>query len=984
MTCEGVRLDAYLDRELGPAERAEVESHIEACPRCARELERLAAASSAVRGWQPLPRAPTLRRAIVVLAAVAALVLLLVRGGPAPSRPDEVHRLRAGEIVRHSGVRTYLAESLAREARVAVGDTTFAARHAFFRIEENPMERRTKLAGGAVIATSIAVAIWWGTAEVTHRSGRTATLGPGEHVVEEPGATEEAATPRVIETPFDPATGFTGIVLDPRDNPVEGATIEVSASSEYVGRAPDAVARSGPDGRFECGPAAGSSFFVSARKTGVGAAGAQGFPRPGADLVLRLVPGARLEGRVHEGEKPVEGVLLTAQMAGGGWAFARAITDAEGRFVLDHLDTEEVWLWGRPPAHEEFSLRPPLKVGETTRIEIPVERAGILRGRVVDEEAGAPLDLVRVIYPHHPGRAARLLGEGWFEIPGAGQFGSTLRIQATGYPETQVFYPDGEKERVFRISRGRLLRVSVVDGDGRPVAGARVTAQPGWTPSHVQRGPGGTTDAEGRVDLQISYTQSHPQQPITPSNVELSATCDGYCGPNVTAEVGAAREIDVTLRLERGATIEGRVLDPRGQPAGGVRCSVGDLTTYTDRAGRFRILSIPPGIVELDVSAEACAGLRRPGIELRGGETFSVGDLALGEGAEISGRVVDAVGNPVMQYRIWLGRWPVLRWGRIDAQGGFTIKGLDPGAVYEGGVRAGGHYEPLQNVAAGARDLVVALKASARLEGRVTREDGGPVPIRIVVDCSPLAQRRGDSSPTISSFTDGTFRGTLPAGPYRLSVRGDEWLCAEPVEVEVAAGATTQATLVLRMGGRIEGRVQRPDATIGIAVEITPFGAGKPVAHVRVSADSTFAAGPLAAGRYVLTLTGVYRAGLRGGSQTVEVAPGRTTPSSLAVVGSGDLVVTGAKAGEELRLLDALGEPVPLAQMEWGRLAEQLPGVTREQMKPKVEHAFAHADAQGVWRRFELIPGTYRVVRGGDAVSVQIRPGETATLDLSR
>ncbi len=253
------------------------------------------------------------------------------------------------------------------------------------------------------------------------------------------------------------------------------------------------------------------------------------------------------------------------------------------------------------------------------------------------------------------------------------------------------------------------------------------------------------------------------------------------------------------------------------------------------------------------------------------------------------------------------------------------------------------------------------------------------------VVCDPVERAgRNDIPPSFKYFTDGTFRATLPAGRYVLSVARDPWLVMEPVEVEVMAGSVARVALVAKPGGRIEGRVQRPDATIGLAVEITPAGAGKPVAQVRIAADASFDAGPLAPGRYVLAVTGVYRAGFRGGSQIVEVAAGRTTPCSLAVVASGDLVVTGAKAGEELRLIDALGEPVPLAQMEWGRLAEHLPGVTREEMKPKVEHAVAHADAQGVWRRFELMPGSYRVVRRGETLAVDIRPGETTSLDLSR
>jgi protocatechuate 3,4-dioxygenase beta subunit len=980
VSCPGVRLDAYLDRELGPADRALVEGHIETCPACARELERIAAVSSAVRGWQPLPRAPSLRRAAAVLAA-AALAILLLRGGEAPSRADDVLRLRADESVRHAGTRTYLAESLDREACIAVGDTKFAARHAFFRIEEKPMERRTKLAGGAVIATSIAVAIWWGTAEVTHRTGRTKKLGPGEHVVEEPQ--EEPASPRAPGTPpFDPATGFTGLVLDPQDRPVEGATIEVAASSEYVGRAPDAVAKSGPDGRFECGPVTGSGFFVSARKTGVGAAGKYGFPGPGADLVLRLVPGARLEGRVHEGDAPVPGVLLTAQMVGGQWAFARAVTDVDGRFVLEHLDPEEATLWGRPPEHEEFNVRPPLRIGETTTLDVPVARDAIFRGRVLDDETGAPVDLVAVRSRHNSERLARLLGDGWFEIPDAGRFGNTLSLEAKAYPETQVFYAPGEKEHIFRISRGRLVRVSVVDGGGRPVAGARVTAQPGWIQAHVQRGPGGTTDAAGRVDVRIPCTPSHPQQSLTPSNVEVAATRDGYCGPKVTAEVGEAREIDVTVRLDLAAAIEGQVVGPNGEPLGGALCSTGAETAYTGRDGRFRITSIPPGTVELAVSSETFASLRREGLELSGGETLSLGDLALGEGATVTGRVVDSLGNPVTRYKAWLRRGPVLFHGKLDARGGFTITGLDPGAVYEGGVLAGGVHEPLAQVPAGARDYVVTLKPAGGVEGRVTLADGGPPPIRLGVSCAAVDRHeRADLPPSFKYFTDGTFRATLPAGRYRLGAWGDPWIVLEPADFEVAAGAVTRAAVLAKAGGRIEGNVRgRDPATRSIVVlrkapveKATPF-------STQIRADGKFEFGPLEPGSYLLEAP-IYKVGLRGTQQLVQVAHGETAACELMFVATGGLVVTGLKPGEEASLLHADGTRVAVEGMEFGQIAANLGGKPTDK---EVAHAAAHADAQGVWRRFELIPGTYRMVRGGEATSVDIRGGETTSLDLSR
>jgi len=44
VSCDGVRLGAYLDGELAPAERADVEAHLGECARCAAELRSIAAA----------------------------------------------------------------------------------------------------------------------------------------------------------------------------------------------------------------------------------------------------------------------------------------------------------------------------------------------------------------------------------------------------------------------------------------------------------------------------------------------------------------------------------------------------------------------------------------------------------------------------------------------------------------------------------------------------------------------------------------------------------------------------------------------------------------------------------------------------------------------------------------------------------------------------------------------------------------------------
>jgi anti-sigma factor RsiW len=115
-------LSAYLDDELAPAARREVEAHLAACPACRAELEEVAAARRAIRIMpvhatpRPLVGAPSpgarlspevvprparsRRRALwAVAAAVAAAVALVLPRDPevAPSLPSlaDSHAARA-------------------------------------------------------------------------------------------------------------------------------------------------------------------------------------------------------------------------------------------------------------------------------------------------------------------------------------------------------------------------------------------------------------------------------------------------------------------------------------------------------------------------------------------------------------------------------------------------------------------------------------------------------------------------------------------------------------------------------------------------------------------------------------------------------------------------------------------------------------------------------------------------------------------------
>lgn len=106
----GPLLDGYHDGELGAPERQRVQQHVEACPRCRRDLDSLEAIGGFVRAaiagtpepdlWSdiarrlppqriPARRAPLRRRwtrplGAVAAAAAAAAVVLLVTDAPIP------------------------------------------------------------------------------------------------------------------------------------------------------------------------------------------------------------------------------------------------------------------------------------------------------------------------------------------------------------------------------------------------------------------------------------------------------------------------------------------------------------------------------------------------------------------------------------------------------------------------------------------------------------------------------------------------------------------------------------------------------------------------------------------------------------------------------------------------------------------------------------------------------------------------------------
>ena len=148
---------------------------------------------------------------------------------------------------------------------------------------------------------------------------------------------------------------------------------------------------------------------------------------------------------------------------------------------------------------------------------------------------------------------------------------------------------------------------------GSPIAGAHVRV---WAPGGSRAADAlrhrATTDPQGRYRL-----RDIPHRAIdgTPMPVRLTATRDGFAGtdsPLLTlTESGPEKpQIVEPIRLERGVSLRGQVLDHRGQPVAGAMIRTNQpllqggsggttLTVQAGKDGRFVVDGVRRGVVQL-------------------------------------------------------------------------------------------------------------------------------------------------------------------------------------------------------------------------------------------------------------------------------------------------------------------------------------------------------------------------------------------------
>jgi len=491
---------------------------------------------------------------------------------------------------------------------------------------------------------------------------------------------------------------------------------------------------------------------------------------------------------------------------------------------------------------------------------------GSIVGRVTAFVAGAgekPLEGVTIdVVGVADGGEARAAGEtdaeGAFHVaPVAALSGCVLRARHASYRDLVVrglVVAEGRATDVGTLVFGRptTLEGSVVDGAGRPVAGALVSVERDRSRNEsidllralrdIAEAPGPVATAQSEGDGAFLLRD------LPPGRYLLRVTRAGHAaafvgGVYVTADGDAA---SVRVVLDPGAGFEGRVLDEGGR--GVDAATVVAVAVKAERAdsfdrqetrsgpdGRYRLDTLTPGASYfLEAHRRDLAPLGKI-VVARGVQPL---DFVLAAGGRLEGVVTDAKsGAPLAQAEVLAvtgfvgaGTAPVST--VADASGRYAFEHVIPGPLVLLEVRATGYgpsgqgYDakaPKQVVGGETLVVDVALSSGGVVAGTVRGDDGRPVAWASVAATQP-GNRFGGETATLSD-AHGAYRLLgLRWGAYVMAVTAPGW--ASPVEeadvrVEVSvASAEVARDFTLHAGAVVLGRITTPDGEGAAAAQV--------------------------------------------------------------------------------------------------------------------------------------------------------------------
>jgi protocatechuate 3,4-dioxygenase beta subunit len=560
--------------------------------------------------------------------------------------------------------------------------------------------------------------------------------------------------------------------LGPRDEPLAGVAVALQGMDAQPAdgeswQPAERFGRTGVDGRVTLLWAAGETPYVSVldpRYLGatrwLGDPAAMGGARP-SETILRLRHRPELTltlDALAPGGRAVSGALLRLE---DGTPIAVAGSDGRLRITFDEPPDSR---WRQAPTLESPSgelrgemswalagggaLRVTLRPWrETTGALADGEDGHAPAGGVVWAERNDALGRISVLAAAAAGPDGRFR----LRLPAGGDV--QARAAAPGYLTRTTEVPGGTAPWRIGLERALELAGLVVDGAGRGIAGARVTARESERAAvprpAVSSGPDGGFHLPG-LAAGARYRLDAAAAGFAPASTTLAS---------VPRPAAGKRAPPVRLVLGKGGAIAGVVVDGAGQPLPGVAVTLmdsdsavvwralagreGSRETLSDRHGAFEIVNLSPGRYALIAHGPAFAATARWGLDLIAGTgpPLDAGRLVMEPAGTIEGVVTDRRGAPlpdadVMVFPSPRGDPVLERTGadyeldaRSDREGRFRVAELRRGEAFDLYVSASGHLPArVRDVRSPtAEPLRVELSDGCRLRGRVLDNQRQPV-----------------------------------------------------------------------------------------------------------------------------------------------------------------------------------------------------------------------------------------------------------------
>jgi hypothetical protein len=499
------------------------------------------------------------------------------------------------------------------------------------------------IAGAVIVVIAVAVAITWTRRAPKHDAAVAVGSAAGS------GSGSGSAGARGVR--------LTGVVVDGSGAVVVGAEVSAEVERGVVDKAlagsaapaptaPVKAAPTGKDGRFAIDGLVAGRYRLRVSGAGLMPAEVRYVPVPSDEARIVVARQVSIEGKVVDGGVAVPNAMVGLRSEAIGGVIEQK-TDAKGAFQFPKLPEGryQVYAWQAALAARAVRVNR-LGAGPFTPVELRLEAATIVVGRVIDREEGTGLVAAVELRPSGDDQApryARSGDDGVFRIEGVPNGRWIADAFAPGYASSGgVELQAGKGLPELAMTRGGTIEGTIVDGDGRPIEGANVRALVGDT----EQSAAVDQDRLRRFSGRIAAAASSPGTIGAGARADPDLLPRGELGvtvgpippiPPPGAQIARPAAIDPTA----AASI--LVADPAPLAQDPARASI----WVTGPDGRYRIRGVARGKVSVLALASGYAEGRSKQVAIELGQTLTKIDIVLTPGTMLVGRVLDGRGAAI-------------------------------------------------------------------------------------------------------------------------------------------------------------------------------------------------------------------------------------------------------------------------------------------------------------------------------------------------